>query len=245
MGNGSLKAISLFCHATLCYSLPMKLSERFVNAALRLFFRLTCRLDLNELKKVPQEGPLLMMVNHTSALEGPLLYVFLRPRNLLAMAKKELWNNKILAWVMESWRSIPVDRDNMGRETMEACFNALDQKEILALAPEGTRSKDESLQQGKAGIAFIAHKKDAPMIPVVILGFSTFSRNLKRLKRTPLTIVVGKPFEIIQKGGRIDAATREKLIDEIMLRMASLMPEEKRGYYQGKKLEFTLTKELE
>ncbi|MFA6681706.1 MAG: lysophospholipid acyltransferase family protein, partial [Sphaerochaeta sp.] len=137
-----------------------------------------------------------------------------------------------------------VDRENMGRETMEACFSALDRNEILAMAPEGTRSKDGSLQQGKAGIAFIAHKKDAPMLPVVITGFNDFSKNIKRLRRTPITIAVGKPFEIIQKGGRVDAATREALIDEIMLRMAALMPNEKRGYYQDRKLEFSLTKEM-
>lgn len=228
----------------LCYSLPMKVSERIVNAALRGFFRVTCRINREELKKVPQNGPFLMMVNHTSAFEGPMLYVFLQPRNLLAMAKKELWDNKILGWVMNAWRSIPVDRENMGRETMEACFSALDRNEILAMAPEGTRSKDGSLQQGKAGIAFIAHKKDAPMLPVVITGFNDFSKNIKRLRRTPITIAVGKPFEIIQKGGRMDAATREALIDEIMLRMAALMPNEKRGYYQDRKLEFSLTKEM-
>jgi len=222
----------------------MKMSERVINAVLRGFFRATCRINREELAKVPQEGPLLMLVNHTYVLDGPMLYVFLRPRNLLAMAKKELWDNKFLGWVMNSWRSIPVDRENMGRDTMEACFSALDRNEILAMAPEGTRSKDEKLQQGRAGVAFIAHKKDAPMLPVIVLGFSSFAENIKRLKRTPITITVGKPFEIIQKGGRIDAATREALIDEIMLRMATLMPNEKRGYYQDRDFAYSLTREL-
>ncbi len=222
----------------------MKVSERFVNAVLRGFFRVTCRINLEELKKVPQDGPLLLLANHTYVLDGPMLYVFLRRRNLLAMAKKELWNNKFLGWVMDLWRSIPVDRENMGRETMQACLSALEHKEILAIAPEGTRSKDEKLQQGKSGIAFIAHKKDAPMLPVVILGLSSFSQNLKHFRRTPITLAVGKPFEIIQKGGRIDAATREALSDEIMLRMAALMPEDKRGYYEGRPLEFSLTREI-
>jgi 1-acyl-sn-glycerol-3-phosphate acyltransferase len=55
---------------------------------------------------------------------------------------------------------------------------------------------------------------------------------------------VGKPFEIIQKGGRLDAETRDKLGDEIMLHLAALMPEERRGYYQGKPIEFTLTQTI-
>ncbi len=222
----------------------MKISERIVNTVLRGFLRVTCRINLEELKKVPQDGPLILLANHTYVLDGPMLYVFLKRKNLLAMAKKELWDNKFLGWVMDLWRSIPVDRENMGRETMEACFAALDREEILAMAPEGTRSKDEKLQQGKAGMAFIAHKKDAPMVPVVIMGLSDFSKNLKRLRRTPVTIAVGKPFEIVKKGGRLDAVAREALIDEIMLRMAALMPEEKRGYYEGRPLEFSLTREI-
>jgi 1-acyl-sn-glycerol-3-phosphate acyltransferase len=67
---------------------------------------------------------------------------------------------------------------------------------------------------------------------------------MKRLRRTAISIKVGKPFEIIQKGGRIDAETRQKLADEIMLYLAALMSEEKRGYYRGKPIEFTLTQTI-
>lgn len=183
------------------------------------------------------EGPLLMMVNHTSALEGPMLYEFLQPRKLNAMAKQELWESKFMAFLMDSWQSIPVDRENMGRATMDACFKVLEQNHILAIAPEGTRSKDGTLQRGgKGGVAFIAHKKDVPMIPVAVMGFEKTKANLKRLRRTVISVKVGKPFEIIQKGGRLDAETREKLGDEIMLHLAALMPKERRGYYQACRL---------
>ncbi len=200
------------------------------------FFRVCFKIDRSELKNVPMEGPLLMMVNHTSALEGPMLYEFLQPRKLNAMAKQELWESKFMAFLMDSWQSIPVDRENMGRATMDACFKVLEQNHILAIAPEGTRSKDGTLQRGKGGVAFIAHKKDVPMIPVAVMGFEKTKANLKRLRRTVISVKVGKPFEIIQKGGRLDAETREKLGDEIMLHLAALMPKERRGYYQACRL---------
>jgi 1-acyl-sn-glycerol-3-phosphate acyltransferase len=220
----------------------MKLSERMINSLLRTFFRLFFRIDRSELAKVPQAGPLLMMVNHTSNLEGPMLYAFLQPRPLHAIAKQELWEHKFMAYLMNTWKSIPVDRQNMGRSTMDACFKVLDEQHILAIAPEGTRSKDGCLQEGKGGVAFIAHKKDVPMIPVVVMGFNSFSKNIKRLKRTVITIKVGEVFEIIQKGGRIDGDTRQALADEIMLRLAMLMPNERRGHYKDHPISFTLTK---
>lgn len=220
----------------------MKLSERVINSLLRTFFRLFFRIDRSELAKVPQTGPLLMMVNHTSNLEGPMLYAFLHPRPLHALAKQELWDHKFMAYLMNMWKSIPVDRQNMGRSTMDACFKVLDDQHILAIAPEGTRSKDGKLQEGKGGVAFIAHKKDIPMIPVAVMGFTSFSRNIKRLRRTVITIKVGEVFEIVQKGGRIDANARQVLADEIMMRLAALMPNEMRGHYKDKDIVFNLTR---
>ncbi len=222
----------------------MKLSERMINSLLRTFFRLFFRIDRSELAKVPQAGPLLMMVNHTSNLEGPMLYAFLQPRPLHALAKQELWEQKFMAYLMDMWKSIPVDRQNMGRSTMDACFKVLEDRHILAIAPEGTRSKDGNLQEGKGGVAFIAHKKDVPMIPVAVMGFPSFSKNIRRLRRTVITIKVGEVFEIVQKGGRIDADTRQALADEIMMRLAIMMPNEMRGHYKDKDIVFTLTRTL-
>lgn len=221
----------------------MKTTERLINSLLRGFFRLFFRIDRSELSKVPHEGPLLMMVNHTSNLEGPMLYAFLQPRNLHALAKQELWKNKFMAYLMEMWKSIPVDRENMGRATMDACFKVVEQGHILAIAPEGTRSKDGCLQEGKGGVAFIAHKKDIPMIPVAVTGFNEAKASFARFRRPIVTIKVGPVFEIKQKGGRIDADTRQALADEIMLRLAQLIPEQKRGHYQGKEIVFSLTEE--
>ena len=170
-----------------------------------------------------------------------MLYAFLQPRPLHALAKQELWDHKFMAYLMNIWKSIPVNRQNMGRSTMDACFKVLDEHHILAIAPEGTRSKDGKLQQGKGGVAFIAHKKDVPMIPVAVMGFNSFSKNIKRLKRTVVTIKVGEVFEIIQKGGRIDGETRQVLADEIMLRLAVMMPNERRGYYKDLPISFALT----
>ncbi|NCB02776.1 MAG: 1-acyl-sn-glycerol-3-phosphate acyltransferase [Spirochaetia bacterium] len=216
-----------------------------MNATFKLLYRVFYTFDASELRNIQKKGPLLLISNHTNVFDGPLLYVFMQPSSVLAMAKKELWNHWFTAMVMKSWSSIPVDRENMTRETMEACFTALKEEKILAIAPEGTRSKDGSLQEGKAGVAFIAYKAQVPILPVITLGYNNLKENVKKFRRTPLVIKVGTPFEIIQKSGRLDAAARSELNDEIMLRLAALLPEDKRGFYSGKEKEYSLTKDIE
>ena len=71
----------------------MKLSERITNALMRTLFRLFFKMDLKEFDKVPKDGPFMIIANHTSALDGPLMYVFMQPRQMIAMAKQELWNH--------------------------------------------------------------------------------------------------------------------------------------------------------
>jgi len=222
----------------------MKISERMINATFRFLFRIFYKFDASEFNKIPKNGPLLMLANHTSVFDGPLMYTFMQPSNVLAMAKKELWESWFTRMVMNAWDSIPVDRENMSRETMETCFKVLKENKILAMAPEGTRNKEGSLQEGKAGVAFIAYKAQVPLIPVVTLGFNDIKKNVKKFKRTPLLIKVGPPFEIVQKSGRMDSATRAELNEEIMLRLAQLLPEDKRGFYIGKEREFTLTSNI-
>ena len=223
----------------------MKIAEKIVNALMRGLFSLVYKIDRKEFDKVPLKGPFIIIANHTSALDGPLMYVFLQPRSMIAMAKKELWGNWFTRYLMNLWDLIPVDRGNMGRDTMEQCFAVLDRGDILAIAPEGTRNPEGELQEGKAGVAFIAHKKHVPMVPIYTLGYGDVAKNIKRFRRTPLAIKVGKPFEIVHPGGRLDATGRQKLADEIMLRLAELMPESLWGHYRNHELTFSLTQECD
>ncbi|MGI6433271.1 MAG: lysophospholipid acyltransferase family protein [Sphaerochaetaceae bacterium] len=220
----------------------MSITERFINALFRFLFRLLYTFDAKEFAKVPRKGPLMIVANHTSALDGPLMYVFLRPRRMSALAKEELWNHWFTRFVMNLWTSIPINRQNMSKEAMNSCFSVLRNGNILAVAPEGTRSSDGALQQGKAGVAFIAYKEAVPLVPITLTGFEHSRRYWKKLRRAPLELRVGPVFEIVDNQGRLDAAKREHLVDEIMLRLAQQLPASLQGYYQDHPQVFTLTK---
>ncbi len=222
----------------------MNIIDAILNAIFKAFFRLFFRYDPSPLFTVPMEGPLIITANHTHFLDAPLLYLYMQPRKMVAMAKKQLWDHAFTRFIMKRWGTIPVDRDAMGRETMNACFKVLKENNILAIAPEGTRSGSGVLQEGKSGVAYIAYREKAPIIPIVTYGFEDGKKYRWPFRRTPLYVAVGKPYEIV-KEGRLDSEGREALMKEIMIRLALLLPEEKRGIYGTKDFSFEYTKDIE
>ena len=107
---------------------------------------------------------------------------------------------------------------------------ALKEKKILCIAPEGTRSGTGELAKGQQGVTFLALQNCAPILIVAHYGAENFWYNIKRLKRTPVTFVVGKPFMLMSEN-KITKDVYQEMTDQIMTRMASMLPERYRGTY--------------
>jgi len=213
----------------------MKIFQSFINGFIRILLNIACRIDTSELDKIPATGPYILVTNHINFLEAPILYIFMRPRRTIALGKSELWDKKFSAFLMNLWEVLPIKRDTVDIQGMKNCVKVLEGGDSLCLAPEGTRSRTGILQEGKAGVIMFAQKGNAPIIPLAHWGGENFGSNLKKLKRTPITIKVGKPVEIsIPEGVRADAAIRQKIADEVMIEIARLMPEKYHGKYAGK-----------
>ncbi len=208
--------------------------NRIANSIFRGILRTTCRMNQEELNKVPEHGPMIIVTNHINVLEGPLIYLFMRPRDTIAMAKQELWNHGFTKTIMNWWECIPINRGMLDREAMNSCFGILDEGKFLCIAPEGTRSPDGQLIQGKAGSGFIAAKKRVPILPIANCGMESYTKNLKRLRRTNVTIKVGKPFEIDLDKKRLTPDERQGITDEMMIRLAKLMPDSYHGFYASR-----------
>jgi 1-acyl-sn-glycerol-3-phosphate acyltransferase len=209
------------------------LTETIVNSTLRMLFRILYRIDAREMRKLPSEGPALLMTNHTSNLEGPAYYVFMQPSRATALGKVELWNNPFTRFLMRLWQIIPLHRDQVDREAIRLAVGALRDRYIVGIAPEGTRSKRGVMRKAHPGIALLATRLPVPVYPVAHWGFTEFRRNLARLRRTTVVFKVGEPFYIdINEGARISAADLREIADQMMYRVASLLPEQMRGYYR-------------
>lgn len=202
-----------------------------MNTAIRLGTDILCRIDMRDFPKVPARGPLILVINHIGSLEVPLLFVHLQPRKMIGLAKIETWDSKFIGWLFDLWDAIPVRRGEADLEAIRACLEVLKAGDILAIAPEGTRSYNGRLLLAQPGIVLIALRSGAPILPMAHWGGEDFGSNLKKLKRTDFHIRVGKLFYLDAKGERMNGEIRQAMADEIMSQIAALMPEDYRGEY--------------
>jgi 1-acyl-sn-glycerol-3-phosphate acyltransferase len=209
----------------------LKRRTRMVNWVLRRVFQTACRIERSELKKVPAQGPLILVGNHVNFLEAPVLIPHLDPRPIAGIAKRESWNNPLFNFLFNEWEVIPIDRGVVDRDAFRLATEALAQNKILAVFPEGTRSKDGCLLQGKPGVVALAIRSKAPLIPVACYGYENFWPNFKRLRRTEFHIAVGRPFRLDTGGEALSRDARQAVTDEIMYKIAELLPGRYRGYY--------------
>jgi 1-acyl-sn-glycerol-3-phosphate acyltransferase len=202
-----------------------------INSIVKIFAILFLKLDASELNKVPQEGPLIAIGNHINFLEPPIMIAHLHPRKTTGLVKKENWDNPLFKFLFNVWGGIPIDRDIADFTAFQEAKEALKDGKILAVAPEGTRTHDGQLIQGKPGVAMLALQTDVPLQAVAFFGHEEFWANVKRLKRTPMNIRVGKRFGINLQDQRKSKAVLQAVADEMMLELAKLLPEKYWGYY--------------
>jgi 1-acyl-sn-glycerol-3-phosphate acyltransferase len=202
-----------------------------VNTVIRFLLYILLKIDSSELAKVPEKGPLMAVANHVNFLDAPVLITHLQPRPVTGLVKKESWDNPLLAFLFNVWGGIPIDRSIADFTAFKEAIKALNEGKILAVAPEGTRSNDGSLIRGKPGITILASKIDAPILPIAYYGHEEFRANIRKLKRTRMTIKVGKPFMIKLDGDRKDKEVIQAVTDVIMLEIADLLPEKYHGVY--------------
>ncbi len=211
----------------------MAVSTRIVNWVLRRVFRAMCRVHLQAIDNIPRTGPCILVGNHVNFLEAPMAIVHLDNPLVTGLAKKESWNNPLFNFLFKHWNIIPLDRNNIDREAFLRSVEAIEKGMLLAVFPEGTRSKDGCLLPGKPGVtALVMRCIDTPIFPVAFYGYEHLWQNLKRLRRTEFHMLVGKPFRVDRASDFRSKEARQGITDEIMLKIAELLPERYRGHYQ-------------
>lgn len=192
---------------------------------------LTTRRKLIGAENIPSEPPYLLATNHLSAFDIPLLSAVF-PHAVRALAAIEHRSNPLFAPILAASGAIWVRRGEVDRRALRKALAVLERGEVLGVAPEGTRA-DEShaLQEGKAGVAFVATRTDVPIVPVGIAGTEKIKSSLPRLQRPEVRVAIGESFRL-PESGHVRSEKLREYTDLIMHRIAELLPEEYRGVYR-------------
>jgi 1-acyl-sn-glycerol-3-phosphate acyltransferase len=212
------------------YSLEVRGWYRVVRGVVGFLLRVLCCLEIRGKDSIPTEGPYLLLVNHLHWLDPPALAVAFPYRAHVFAAEK--WEKHwFLGPFFHSLDAIFVQRGEVDRQALRKALGVLKGGGVLGMAPEGTRSKTGGLQRGRNGASYMAFRTGAKLVPVAISGQEEVFSSLRRGRRATVRVVFGEPFEPPQVEGRATAAQVQQLTQEIMYRLAAMLPPKYRGVY--------------
>lgn len=175
----------------------------------------------------------MLTTNHLSRLDTPLLLAITDREDLVAIVAKNYQKKLFFKWILTKIGTMVwMDRSRTDFSAVRDALEYLRQGAIVGIAPEGTRSSEfRGLLEGKQGAALMAARASVPIIPVGIVGSEEINSHWLRLKRPPVTIRVGDPYMLpeMDRDDRQTWLTRNT--DEIMCRIAALLPPKYRGFY--------------
>lgn len=139
----------------------------FARFLANIIFRIIFRIKVKGKENIPKEGRLVLCSNHISNLD-PIILGITIPRPIAFMAKKELYENKLLSKIIYGLGAFPVDRKGSDISAIKTSLRVLKNEKILGIFPEGTRVHEMNLKNVKSGISLISIKGKSPIIPVFI-----------------------------------------------------------------------------
>lgn len=192
---------------------------------------LLARLRVEGVEHIPAEGPAIIAMNHVAWVDV-LLAAVRCPRPFQYMAKIELFSVPIIGYLITRWGSFPVNRGAGDREALRVAERVLQQGKLLIIFPEGHRTRGGPLLPGQPGAALIAMRTGAPIIAVGISGTHRVFKGLRYGPFAPrVTIRYSEPFYVGTPDGKRSRESLAQATDEIMRRIAALLPPEQRGQY--------------
>jgi 1-acyl-sn-glycerol-3-phosphate acyltransferase len=209
----------------------MAIAYQAGTALARLCFTAFANWTVEGREAVPPRGPLIVVSNHLSNADPPFLAASL-PRRLHFMGKRELFAVPPVGALLRAIGVHPMNREGVDVAALRWNLNLLKNDGVVALFPEGTRSRTKGMIRGRSGVAYLAIKSQAPVLPVAVMG----TERIGSYARLPMplcsvTVRVGQPFSLPIIEGKMPRPVLEDLTTMIMSRVAALLPPEYRGYY--------------
>jgi len=203
-----------------------------LRSIVRLLMKFIAVIEVHGVEQVPG-GNLIGAANHLGRLDTAALLCVIDREDIIMPVAEKYKNHPLYGAIGRAAHAIWLNRFEADFSALREILARMEQGGLLVIAPEGTRSKTEAMQEAKLGVAFLASKSGFPVVPVAVTGTEDRNviENLKRFRRTKIVVRVGRPFKIeIPKGRGREQAMREAT-DEIMCRIGVMLPERYRGFY--------------
>lgn len=206
------------------------LAYRLAKIIARLMIPVFGRFDVTGVEHVPQKGPVIIAANHQSYADPPIVFLAVR-RPLWFMAKEELFRNPAVGFLLRQLHAYPVGRSGRDREAASWALDQLAAGLGIVLFPEATR-RPGAMGPGTNGLAFLAARSGAPVIPVGITG----TEHMVAWWRIPfpfcrIKVVIGEPVTVKRFAGRVPRDELSSMTETVMRRIAELLPVGYRGVY--------------
>jgi 1-acyl-sn-glycerol-3-phosphate acyltransferase len=206
---------------------------KIIRIITRAILRLVARVELIDFDRIPQAETVIVVSNHLGRLDAILGYILIDRTDVIMLVAEKYEKVALWRWVGNKLNVIWINRYEADIHALRETTRRLKQGGILAVAPEGTRSPTETLQAGKPGAAYLAAKAQVPLIPVVLTGTEDrlVKGRLRRFRRLEITARAGELFTLPPMDRKNRDAYLAAQTDEIMCRIATLLPEQYRGVY--------------
>ena len=214
------------------------------SAVLRAIASAILRIRFEGDANLPRSGPLIVAANHASSADPVLIGAFLngklgRPVNWLG--KRELVEFPLTGWAFRVAGIHPVDREAADLDAFRTAMRILEAGQVLAVFPEGTRSRDGALQPVREGVGLLALRSGAPILPVAVVDSDLAwprGQLLPRFGRR-VTVRYGKPFTVDAAEAPAASSTEKRdrraatgaATRQVMTRIAAMLPPRQRGVY--------------
>ena len=182
---------------------------------------------------LPTSRGYVIAVNHIGRLDAALPYYILDRPDIIVIVAEKYKKYAFTRWLTKVINGIFIDRYNADVGALRQTLRRLQNGGILTMAPEGTRSKSGNLIEAKPGGIFLAWKAGVPILPAAITGTedAVVKDRLKHFRKLDIKAVAGQPFTLPPVKGKDRDAAMQAYTDEVMCRIAALLPEERRGVY--------------
>lgn len=167
----------------------MKLVYSFIRSLFNIVTYGLIGMKVEGAEHIPKTGPFILVANHASYFDPPLVGTAVRSRFIHFMAKVELFQNPVMNWFLRLMHTFPVHRGRIDSEAIKESFRVLRQGDVLGIFPEGTSKDQGILGKFHDGFAGIAIKAQVPVVPAAIVN----SRHLPK-KTGPVRVIFHEPI---------------------------------------------------